>query len=150
MPEGLRDAAGQLAVAFWKSAQQGAEDAFAILRNESIAQVEEAHMALSAADELANSRRQLIEKKEAELETEKHVDLRLASTVAAQKDAIERLEGELAAAKRESIAISARLEETYGIHAKEIQAARTAAVSQDVGDNRRANTAGDRPLPHGI
>jgi hypothetical protein len=128
VPEGLRDAAGQLAVSFWKSAQQAAEDAFAILRNEAQAQVDESRTALSAADELANSRRHLLEEKETELAAEKRANLGLVSKVSAQNDEIERLEGELAESRRETTAISARLEETYGIHAKEIQTAHTAAA----------------------
>jgi hypothetical protein len=127
VPESLRDAAGQLAVAYWKSAQQGAEEAFAILRKESQAQVDESRMALSAADEVANSRQHLLEEKESELQAERRANLGLASKVAALHDEIERLEGELEASKRETIAISARLEEAYSIHAKEIQAAHTAA-----------------------
>lgn len=128
VPEGLRDAAGQLVVAFWKSAQQAAEDAFSVLRNEAHAKVDEARMALGAADELANSRRHLLEEKETELEAEKRVSHDLASQLSAQKDDVERIEGELAVSRRESTAISARLEEAYGIHAKAIQAAHTAAA----------------------
>jgi hypothetical protein len=128
VPEGLRDAAGQLVVAFWKSAQQAAEDAFAVLRNEAHARVDEARMALNAADELANSRRHLLEEKEIELEAEKRANHGLALHLSAQKADIERLEDELAVSRRETTAMSARLAETYGIHAKEIQAAHTAAA----------------------
>ncbi|WP_426211083.1 DNA-binding protein [Massilia sp. TWP1-3-3] len=128
VPEGLRDAAGQLAVAFWKSAQQAAEDAFAALRNEAHAQVDEARMALSTADELATSRGHLLEQKDAQLEAEKHFNSDLALQLSAQKDDLGRLEGELALSRRETAAMSARLEEAYGIHAKEIQAAHAAAA----------------------
>jgi hypothetical protein len=128
VPGGLREAAGQLAVAFWKSAQQAAEDAFAVLRTEAKAQVDEARMALSTADELDISRRHLLEEKESELKAEKRGNLELISKVSEQKDDIERLESELAVSSRETKAISARLEETYGVHAKEIQTAQTAAA----------------------
>lgn len=128
VPESLRDAAGQLAVTFWKSAMQAAEDAFAVLRGEVQVQVDDARMALSAADDLAQSRRKLLDEREAELETERRVNQELSAQVSVQKDDIARLEGELAGARHETKAVSARLEETYGIHAREIQAAHTAAA----------------------
>ena len=128
VPERLREAAGQLAVSFWKSAQQAAEDAFAVLRNEAHAQVDEARMALNAADELANSSRHSLKVKEAALEAEIRISHDLAAQLSAQKDVIALLEERLAVSRHETAAMSARLEETYGIHAKEIQAASAAAA----------------------
>lgn len=140
VPERLREAAGQLVVAFWKDAQQAAEDAFSAHRAETQTHVDEARMALSAADELVESRRQLLERKEVELAAEKRTNLELVSQVSAQKNEIELLEDEVAVAKRETAAISTRLEEAYGMHAKEIQATNAAAAQlrdRLVADERR-------------
>lgn len=128
VPESLREAAGQLAVTFWRGAQQAAEEAFAELRSEARGQVDEARMALSAADELADARRKLLDEMEVELEAGKRDNRELALQISVQKEDIVRLGGELTAAKRETTAISERLEETYGTHAREIQAAHTAAA----------------------
>jgi chromosome segregation ATPase len=127
LPEEFREAAGQLASAFWKGAQEAAERSFHVLRNEALAQVDEARIAADTVADLAETRRLELERAHADLGLAAEAKATLNKQVETQLEKIAALSTELSISRHENANLAGRLDEACDVHGREMQTVQSAA-----------------------
>jgi Plasmid replication region DNA-binding N-term len=127
LPQEFREAAGRLAAAFWQGARETAERSFDVLRSDALAQVDEASIAANAAADLADARKLELERMRAEVAAARAAIATLEQQLDAEHEKIAALSTALSVSRHDNANLAARLDEAYGVHAREMQAAHSAA-----------------------